>query len=66
MFDHIAMSIELVLLVFIWLDGRKMLKSSLAMETMYEKWFRERTEEREARRESARKAREAKAAKVTP
>ena len=56
--------LELLLLVFIWRDGKGMLRSSLNMETMYEKWFKERQEEREARKESARKARETKAAKT--
>jgi len=64
MTQDVMMLIELVLLVLIWLDGRAMLRSSLAMEKMYENWFNERRAEREARRESARKAREAKAAKV--
>jgi hypothetical protein len=63
MFDHVALALELVLLVLIWRDGRGMLRSSLNMESMYERWFNERREEREARRESARKARETKAAK---
>lgn len=63
MFDHIALIAELVLLVLIWRDGIVMRDSTLRSEKLYHEWFSERRAEREQRRESARKAREAKAAK---
>ena len=64
MFDHIALVLELVLLVLIWRDGTIMRDSAVRSEKLYREWFAERRQEREARRESARKAREAKAQKV--
>lgn len=63
MFDRAIAIIDLVVLVLIWLDGRKMLQSSVSVEQQHERWFAERKAERAARQESARKAREAKAAK---
>ena len=56
-------TIELIVLVLIYLDGRKMLQSSINVEQQHERWFAQRDAERKARQESARKAREAKAAK---
>lgn len=63
MIDRTITIIELIILILIWLDGRKMLRSSINVEQQHERWFSERTAERLARQESARKAREAKAAK---
>ena len=64
MFDHVALIFELILLVLIWQDGRAMLRSSIKMENMYAAYFDERRQQRLARQESARKARESKAAKA--
>ena len=64
MFDHVVLILELILLVLIWRDGRAMLRSSIKMENMYAEWFNERRIERDARRESAKRARESKVAKV--
>lgn len=71
MFDRILAVIDLIFLVLIWRDGRQMLRSALNTEKweerthkLYEEWFAERRAEREARKESARKARESKAAKA--
>jgi hypothetical protein len=55
--------VDLLVLILIWLDGREMKRSSLRIEQQHERWFAERKAERVARQESARKAREAKAAK---
>lgn len=64
MIDTIIAVAELGLLVAIWLDGRSMKSSSLRIEQQHERWFAERKTKRVARQESARKAREAKAAKI--
>lgn len=64
MIDRVITLVELAILVMIWLDGRTMRDSSLRVENQHERWFAERKAEREARRESAKKAREAKAAKA--
>ena len=64
-------SVELVYLIFIYRDGQRMLRHESMIEKweekthgLYASWFDERRAERLARQESARKAREAKAAKV--
>lgn len=71
MFDRILAIVDVIFLILIWQDGRQMLRSALNTEKweekthrLYEEWFAERRAEREARKESARKAREAKAAKA--
>lgn len=64
MTDTIIAIAELVLLIMIWLDGRDMKSSSLRIEQQHERWFAERKAERTSRQESAKKAREAKAAKI--
>lgn len=71
MLEKIVSIIDLIFLVLIWKDGRKMLRSAVNTEkweekthTLYAEWFAERRAEREARKESAKKAREAKASKA--
>ena len=64
MFENIFIVAELVLLMLIWRDGVTMRDSALRSEKLYQEWFAERRAERETRKESAKKARETRAAKV--
>jgi hypothetical protein len=61
--DWLLQAIELYFLVRIWQDGKVMRDSAIRYENLFKEWLNERRSERVARQASAKKAREAKAAK---
>jgi len=61
--DWLLQAVELFFLVCIWRDGKVMRDSAIRYENLFKEWLDERRAERSARQASAKKAREAKAAK---
>jgi hypothetical protein len=62
--DWLLQAVELFFLVCIWRDGKVMRDSAIRYENLFKVWLDERRSERIARQASAKKARDAKAAKA--